>query len=73
MLTNNAIHELASDKVFAKLTMLDFDLERLRDEVKYKITGKLTLEQLVNIYDSTVRERTVWNYIAESIEKSNKN
>tara|TARA_R110002072_G_scaffold145198_4_gene291519 strand:- start:22 stop:243 length:222 start_codon:yes stop_codon:yes gene_type:complete len=73
MLTNNAIHELASDKVFAKLTMLDFDLERLRDEVKYKITGKLTLEQLVNIYDGTVRERAVWNYIAESIEKSNKN
>ena len=73
MLTNNAIHELDSDKVFAKLTMLDFDLERLRDEVKYKITGKLTLEQLVNIYDGTVRERTVWNYIAESIEKSNKN
>jgi hypothetical protein len=73
MLTNNAIHELASDKVFAKLTMLDFDLERLRDEVKYKITGKLTLEQLVDIYDGTVRERTIWNYIAESIEKSNKN
>jgi hypothetical protein len=73
MLTKNAIHELASNKVFAKLTMLDFDIERLRDEVKHKLVGKLTIEQLTDIYEGTIKERKVWNYIAESLEKSNKN
>jgi hypothetical protein len=71
MLTQDAIHELASDKVFAKLTMLDFDIERLRDEVQHQITGKLTLEQLTEIYIGALQEHKVWNYIAESIEKSN--
>ncbi len=73
MLTKNAIHELASNKVFAKITTLGFDIERLRDEVKHKLVGKLTMEQLIDLYEGTIKERKVWNYIAETLEKSNKN
>lgn len=68
-MTENAIHDLAVDKVFAKITMLDFDIERLRDEVKYNLVGKLTMEQLNGIYESTLKERKIWNHIAETLEK----
>jgi hypothetical protein len=68
----NAIHDLASDKVFAKLAILQFDIDRLRHEVKYQLTGKLTMEQLTDIYIGTLKEQKIWNYIAEQIEKSNK-
>ena len=60
-------------KVFAKITTLGFDIERLRDEVKHKLVGKLTMEQLTDLYEGTIKEREVWNYIAETLEKSNKN
>ncbi len=71
MLTENAIHNLAINKVFAKLSMLDIDIERLRDEVKYEITGAITIEQLTALYEGTLKEQKVWNYIAETLEKSN--
>jgi len=73
MLTKNAIHELASTKAFAKLTILDFDIERLRDEVKHQMTGPLTIEQLTKVYESALKEKKIWNYIAELIEKSETN
>lgn len=67
----NAIHDQASDKVFAKLAILQFDIDRLKHEVKYQLTGKLTMEQLTDIYIGTLKEKKIWNYIAESLEKSN--
>ncbi len=71
MLTESTLQGSASNKVFAKLVMLDLDIERLRSELKCEITGAITIEQLTALYEGTLKEQKVWNYIAETLEKSN--
>ena len=38
-MNNYAIHERASDKAFAKITMLKIEAEQLNDDIKLGITG----------------------------------
>ena len=68
----NAIHQRASDKAFAKMTNLTFEIAKLKKDIQTKNTGGITMEELTLIYTGTKIELKVWNYIAGLIEKSDK-
>ena len=69
----SAIHNRASDKAFAKISMLNFQIRR--DVVDLECGfygGDLSREQFVLVAEGNKTELKVWQYIAELIEKSNK-
>ena len=70
---NNAIHERAVCKAFAKIETLGF--QTLRDKYNLKLGdygGDISLDQFMLIVEGNKTELKVWQYIAELIEKSNK-
>ena len=69
----SAIHDRASDKAFAKMTMLLIDIEQNKEDIRSHNYGGLTLDEMNILIMSNKRELKVWQYIAELIEKSNKN
>jgi hypothetical protein len=69
----SAIHNRASDKAFAKISMLNFQIRR--DVVDLECGfygGDISREQFVLVAEGNKTELKVWQYIAELIEKSNK-
>ncbi len=69
----SAIHSRASDKAFAKISMLNFQI--CRDVVDLECGfygGDISREQFVLVAEGNKTELKVWQYIAELIEKSNK-
>jgi hypothetical protein len=69
----NAIHQRASDKAFAKITMLNFLIKAdERDLASKNYGGDISLYEFMLIVESNKTELKVWQYIAELIEKSNK-
>ena len=66
------IKNRASNKAFAKITILGFDIERLKKDLKHGNTGGITTEELELVLNGTKKELKVWQYIAETIEKTNK-
>ena len=65
------LQERASNKAFAKITMLNFNIDELKSDIKNEMYGSLDREQMNLLYTATLREREVWNHIAETIEKNN--
>jgi len=65
------LQERASNKAFAKITMLDFDIDKLKSDIKNELYGCLDREQMYSLYTATLREREVWNHIATIIETNN--
>ena len=68
---SSAIHNQAINKAFAKITILGFDINRLKKDIRTGNTGGITENELIQVLDGTVKELNVWRYIAESIEKNN--
>jgi len=69
----SAIHNRASDKAFAKISMLNFQIQT--DERNLAIGsygGDISLSDFMLIVKGNKTELKVWQYIAELIEKSNK-
>jgi hypothetical protein len=69
----NAIHQRASDKAFAKIETLGFVIQT--DERNLAIGsygGDISLSDFMLIVEGNKTELKVWQYIAELIEKSNK-
>ena len=69
----SAIHGRASDKAFAKISMLNFLIQT--DERNLAIGsygGDISLSDFMLIVEGNKTELKVWQYIAELIEKSNK-
>ena len=69
----SAIHNRASDKAFAKISMLNFQIRR--DVVDLECGfygGDISREQFMLVAEGNKTELKVWQYIAELIEKSNK-
>ena len=69
----SAIHNRASDKAFAKISMLNFQIQT--DERNLAIGsygGDISLSDFMLIVEGNKTELKVWQYIAELIEKSNK-
>jgi len=70
---SNDIHDRAIDKAFAKITMLDCEVQSNKKELKSGSYGGITLDEMFMILEGNRTELKVWQYIAELIEKSNKN
>jgi len=70
---NTELYNRASDKAFAKLTVLNIEAKQLKQDIKTDNTGSITIEELILMYKGTLKEIQVWSFIAELIEKSNKN
>jgi hypothetical protein len=69
----SAIHNRASDKAFAKISMLNFQIRRdVVDLESGFYGGDISREQFVLVAEGNKTELKVWQYIAELIEKSNK-
>ena len=69
----SAIHNRASDKAFAKISMLNFQIRRDVVDLEFGFYGgDISREQFVLVAEGNKTELKVWQYIAELIEKSNK-
>lgn len=67
------LQQRASDKAFAKISMLTFEVNDNKGELKSgNYGGDISYEEMVMIYEGNKKELKVWQYIAELIEKSNK-
>jgi hypothetical protein len=64
--------ERARSKAFARLTMLHFDIENNKNELKSGDYGAVTREEVELILEGNKIEKRIWNYITELIEKSDK-
>jgi hypothetical protein len=71
-MTRHEIQDRASDKAFAKISMLKIEIDQLSYDIKHKLTGPITMNELELLLSGTEKELQVWQYITESIEKSNK-
>ena len=70
-MTKQDIHNRASDKAFAKLSMLTFEItDNKTSLITGNYGGDITEEEMRMILDSNKVELKVWNYIAELIEKN---
>lgn len=72
-MNNTELQSRASDKAFAKLAILQIEASQLKQDINMGNTGSVTIDELVLMYKGTLKEIEVWNFIAELIEKSNKN
>ena len=72
-MNNTELQGRASDKAFAKLAILQIEASQLKQDINMGNTGGVTIDELVLMYKGTLKEIKVWNFIAELIEKSNKN
>lgn len=63
------IKEKAFDKVYSKLITLNFELQRLRENLKYDNTGGIDAEQLQGVIEQTDEERLTYMYLFSLIEK----
>lgn len=71
MMTKQDIHNRASDKAFAKLSMLTFEITDNKTSLMTgNYGGDITEDEMRMILDSNKVELKVWNYIAELIEKN---
>ena len=70
-MTKQDIHNRASDKAFAKLSMLTFEITDNKTSLMTgNYGGDITEDEMRMILDSNKVELKVWNYIAELIEKN---
>ena len=71
-MTKYELQDRASDKAFAKVSMLKIEIEQISYDIKHKLTGPITMNELELLLSGTNKELQVWQYITELIEKSNK-
>ncbi len=72
MISRHELQDRASDKAFAKITMLKIDIKHLEEDIKLNNTGPIGMQELELLLKGTKIELQVWRYITELIEKSNK-
>ena len=63
------IKNRASNKAFAKQTILKLDIEDYKRSLKQGTYGEITYEEAEQVLDGYKTELQVWNYITELIEK----
>lgn len=69
MITKQDIHNRASDKAFAKLSMLTFEItDNKTSLITGNYGGDITEEEMRMILDGNKIELKVWSYIAKLIE-----
>ena len=63
------IKNRASNKAFAKVTILGLDIEEQRRNLKNGNIGGVTYEEAKQVLTGYETELQIWNYITELIEK----
>ena len=64
----DAIHELAVNKAFAKVTMLGIEIDNNKVDLANGLYGgDITLEQFMLIVEGTKKELKIWEYITEAL------
>ena len=63
------IKNRASNKAFAKVTILTLDIETYKEDLRTGNTGSVTYEEFEQVLEGYKKELQVWNYITELIEK----
>lgn len=63
------IKNRASNKAFAKITILNLDILRYKQELENGNVGGITHEEAESVLEGYKTELQVWNYITELIEK----
>jgi len=67
-MSRDAIHELAVNKAFARVTMLGIEIDNNKVELANGLYGgDITLEQFMLIVEGTKKELKIWEYITESL------
>lgn len=59
----------ASNKAFAKVTILTLDVETYKEDLRTGNIGGITYEEAENVLEGYKKELQIWNYITELIEK----
>ena len=59
----------ASNKAFAKITILKLDIEGYRQDLRSGNIGGITYEEAKQVLTGYETELQIWNYITELIEK----
>jgi hypothetical protein len=72
-MTNTELQQRASDKAFAKMSMLLITIEQNIQDIRTGNYGGVTLDEMELVLKCNKVELKVWRYITELIEKSNKN
>ena len=67
------LQQRASDKAFAKMSMLLITIEQNIQDIRTGNYGGVTLDEMELVLKCNKVELKVWRYITELIEKSNKN
>ena len=62
------LQQRASDKAFAKMTMLLIDIEHNKEDIRSKNYGGVTLDEMNIVLNSNKIELKVWQYITKLIE-----
>jgi hypothetical protein len=63
------IKNRASNKAFAKVTILTLDVETYKEDLRTGNIGGVTYEEFEQVLEGYKTELQVWNYITELIEK----
>ena len=63
------IKNRASNKAFAKVTILSLDIETYKRDLKHGNIGGVTCEEFEQVIEGYKTELQIWNYITELIEK----
>ena len=63
------IKNRASNKAFAKVTILALDIETYKQDLREGNIGGVTYEEFEQVLEGYETELKIWNYIAELIEK----
>jgi hypothetical protein len=66
------VNECARNKAFAKIVMLEFEIEDLREDIKVNNTGAITMDEMLLLLNSTIKEYQVWSHIAKLIETNDR-
>ena len=68
----NQLNDRAHSKAFAKVTMLTFEIDNLKHEIRSGITPGISLEETIEVFEGAKTDYAVWSHILELIEKQNK-
>lgn len=62
------LNNRASNKAFAKITMLRMDIDKLKDDLRRQMYGGVTRYEVELCLEGTKKELDTWNYIYKLIE-----
>jgi hypothetical protein len=63
------LNNLASNKAFAKVTMLQINIDDIKDDLKHQLYGAISKEELEDCLRCTQKELKIWRYIYNLLEQ----